>query len=73
MKTLEYRSVKRYKMKSGFFTKKSLIALFEEAGFKIQLISGYALVKDKYFFLRTLATLWPELFALQFLIEAIKK
>lgn len=56
-----------------FFTKKGISTLLEEAGFKVQRIYGYSLVKNKYFFLRVLARFWPELFALQFLVEAKKK
>lgn len=55
-----------------FFTKKSLTILFKKAGFKKPTLSGYALVKDRYFFLRFLTSLWPELFALQFLVIAKK-
>lgn len=53
-----------------FFTAKSLRALYEKAGFRVESFRGYSLVKNKYFFLRFLAKLWPSLFALQFLAVA---
>ena len=52
-----------------FFTAKSLCALYEQAGFRVESFSGYSLVKNKYFFLRFLAKIWPSLFALQFLVK----
>lgn len=53
-----------------FFTKKSAVALLEDTGYRIQTAYGYALVKDRYFFLRKLAAIWPEMFALQLLLKA---
>lgn len=55
-----------------FFTKKSIEKLCLVRNFKIVESRGYSQVKNKYFFLRPLARLWPSLFAIQFLL-IIKK
>ncbi len=51
-----------------FFTKKSLLKMCHDAGYQIQKIEGYSLVKNRYFFLRLLAKLLPTLFAIQFIV-----
>lgn len=55
-----------------FFTKETAGDLCKTAGFNVVGFSGYALVRKEFFFFKTLAKLWPSLFALQFLyiIEA---
>jgi len=55
-----------------FFTKKYIFEIIRKNKFKIEKFYGYSLVKNKFFFLRILAKIWPELFAMQFLIK-IKK
>lgn len=55
-----------------FFTKKSIISTVEESGFQIEKFYGYALVKNKFFYLRFLAKIFPKLFALQFILKVKK-
>ena len=55
-----------------FFTAKSLLTLCKHAGFRVDFFLGYSLVKNKYFYLRYLAKVWPTFFAIQFLVK-IKK
>lgn len=51
-----------------FFTKKSLKEFALDNGFKIERLFGYSQVKKKFFLLKFLAKLWPEVFALQLLM-----
>lgn len=55
-----------------FFTKKSLKEMCLKSGYKISHLYGYSLVKPKFFPLKILAKIWPEMLALQFFIR-IKK
>lgn len=55
-----------------FFTKKGILKMVREAGFTIKSFKGYALVKNRFFFLRPLSKIWPEMFALQFLLKVSK-
>lgn len=55
-----------------FFTKKTINQLCLDAGYNIEFIKGYSLVKKRFFFLTFLAKTLPTLFALQFILK-IKK
>jgi 2-polyprenyl-3-methyl-5-hydroxy-6-metoxy-1,4-benzoquinol methylase len=55
-----------------FYTKKGILNMVKDAGFDIVSFTGYALVRDRFFFLRFLSKIWPELFALQFLLKVSK-
>lgn len=55
-----------------FFTRKTALAMVNECELEIAKHYGYALVRDRYAFLRPLAKSWPSLFALQFIIVANK-
>ena len=52
-----------------FFTRRSIEKLCKDAGYTIVKFYSYNLVKNRFFFLRPLAKIWPSLFALQFLIR----
>lgn len=56
-----------------FFTKNTIESLCKNSGYQINTSVGYNLVKNKYFFLRILGNLFPELFALQILLILKKK
>ena len=55
-----------------FFTGGSIRRLCENAGYRKIEVEGYSLVKNRFFFLRLLAKLWPSLFALQYLVKLSK-
>jgi len=55
-----------------FFTSKSIRKLCEDAGYKRVEVRGYALVKNRFFFLRFLTEICPSLFALQYLVKLSK-
>jgi len=55
-----------------FFTKKEIYKLCKSTGFKKVEIEGYAQVKNRFFFLRILAKIWPSLFAIQYLVKLKK-
>lgn len=55
-----------------FFTFKTIKELCLKSGYQIAESYGYAQVKDRFFFLRPLAKIWPSLFALQ-LFLSLKK
>lgn len=63
----EYGVMDRTHLK--FFTKKTVQKLVSGSGYKIEFIRGYNIVKDRFFFLRFLGSLFPELFAIQFLVK----
>ncbi|MBU3957247.1 class I SAM-dependent methyltransferase [Patescibacteria group bacterium] len=56
-----------------FFTYKSLVNLLRKAGLKIVFVRGYNLVRPRFFFLKVLGALFPNLFSIQFLAKARKK
>ncbi len=55
-----------------FFTGGSIRKLCENAGYRKVEVEGYSLVRNRFFFLRLLAKLWPSLFALQYLVKLSK-
>lgn len=55
-----------------FFTGKSIKKMCQAAGYEIEKFYGYAQVKNKFFFLRFLSSILPNLFAVQF-IARIRK
>jgi 2-polyprenyl-3-methyl-5-hydroxy-6-metoxy-1,4-benzoquinol methylase len=71
----------RYEPKGGimdedhlrFFNASTAREMCERAGLSVSKFFGYALVRPRYFFLRPLAKIWPNLFALQFLIICRKR
>lgn len=71
----------RYNPKGGlmdeghlrFFNVKTAREMCKRAGLSVSKFSGYSLVRHRYFFLRGLAKIWPNLMALQFLIICRKK
>jgi len=50
-----------------FFSRKSFWTMCRKSGLGVERIYGYSQVKDKFFFLRPLAALFPNIFAVQFL------
>lgn len=56
-----------------FFTHRSLVNLLKKAGLKIVFVRGYNLVRPRFFFLKVLGALFPNLFSIQFLVKAKKK
>ena len=56
-----------------FFTKKSIISLVENSGYKITNVYGYSEVKNKFFILKPLAKIFPSLFAIEFIVIAENK
>lgn len=52
-----------------FFTKETIEKMCLSCGYVIIHSSGYNVVKDKFFYLRILGSIFPSLFALQFLIK----
>lgn len=55
-----------------FYTAKTIRTLCMDAGLHVASLKGYNLVRKRYFFLKFLGLLWPNLFCLQFLVLAQK-
>lgn len=56
-----------------FFTKKTVERLAIESGYRIMTSKGYNLVRERFFFLRPLGAIFPNIFALQFLLTLCKR
>jgi len=56
-----------------FFNVSTAREMCERTGLSVSKFIGYALVRPRYFFLRGLVKVWPNLFALQFLIVCRKQ
>lgn len=54
------------------YSRKTIQELLISCGYRIDRCEGYALVRNRYWFLRYLSKLWPTLFAPQFLVIASK-
>jgi methionine biosynthesis protein MetW len=55
-----------------FFSFRTTEQLFKKAGYEIKKIYGISIVKDKFWFLRPLAKIFPTLFALHIIVVAQK-
>lgn len=51
-----------------FFTKGTIERMCQDAGYKVVESRGYSQVKNRFFFLKVLGKLWPELFCIQTLL-----